>query len=569
MRALFTLLFGLIFTTLSFSQIYPDKYFIGFTDKNNSPYSIENPQEFLSQRAIDRRERYNIHIDEHDLPVNPLYLQAITNIGVQLINPTKWLNGVTIFTDDPSKLEEIANLPFVKNIRKNVVKSENKTFPEIKDQFSLNKPFGMNEVMQVLIAGYKSGNDINSLNYGQGYNQINMIGGIELHDAGFMGQGMVIAILDGGFVSVNVMAAFDSLYMDGRILGTRDFVSGGSNVYQGSSHGTAVLSTMGANLPGQLIGTAPEASYWLFRTEDTGSEYTIEEYNWSSGAEFADSVGADVINSSLSYKTFDEPTYDHTYTEMDGNTAPSTIAADMAASRGMIVVNSAGNDGGSSTWPYVGAPTDGDSVFTIGAVDASGEYVYFSSIGPTADGRLKPNFMAQGLDAVVASPNGGTGTSSGTSFSSPISAGITACLWQANPTMNNMDILSSIQQSGSMALDPDNEMGYGIPNFGLANLILSGFNTGLVAEINAIDVFPNPFLDDLKVVYNSPDTQRISVEVFDLNGKMVYSQQNIRRNFGLNYFKVGGLENVQRGIYFLKISSDVIIATKKIVKFKS
>jgi len=458
MKALFTLIFGLLLTTFSFAQISPEKYFIAFTDKNNSPYSIENPQQFLSQRALERRERYNIAIDEFDLPVNPQYLEGVAAVGVQLLNPTKWLNGVTIYTNDPSRLDLIANLPYVKSIRKNVVKSENKIFPEIYDQFSLNKPFGMNEVLEELKSGYKSGNSSNSLNYGEGFNQINMIGGIALHDAGFMGQGMVIAVLDGGFFATEGMEAFDSLYMNGRILGTRDFVSGGTNVYQGSTHGTAVLSTMGANLPGQLVGTAPEASYWLFRTEDTGTEYMIEEYNWASGAEYADSVGADVINSSLSYKTFDEPLYDHTYSEMDGNTAPSTIAADMAASRGMIVVNSAGNDGGSGSWPYIGAPADGDSVFSIGAVDADGQYVYFSSIGPTADGRIKPNFMAQGANTVVASTNGGTATSSGTSFSSPISAGITACLWQANPSMNNMEILNAIQLSGSMASNPDNQI---------------------------------------------------------------------------------------------------------------
>jgi hypothetical protein len=379
---------------------------------------------------------------------------------------------------------------------------------------------------------------------------------------------MVIAVLDGGFYATDGMDAFDSLYLNDRILGTRDFVGGGTNVYQGSTHGTAVLSTMGANLPGQLVGTAPEASYWLFRTEDTGTEYTIEEYNWASGAEYADSVGADVINSSLSYKTFDEPLYDHTYAEMDGNTAPSTIAADMAASRGMVIVNSAGNDGGSSTWPYVGAPADGDSVFSIGAVDADGQYVYFSSIGPTADGRLKPNFMAQGANTVVASTNGGTATSSGTSFSSPISAGITACLWQANPTMNNMEILNSIQLSGSMASNPDNQMGYGIPDFGLANLILSGFNTDLVSETNDIDIYPNPFYDELKIVYNSADTQQISIEILDISGKLVYSKQNIKRNSGLNYFKITNLEDLHRGVYFLKISSDVMIVSEKIIKFK-
>jgi hypothetical protein len=568
MRSLFTLLFGLLLTTSSFSQIYPEKYFIEFTDKNNSPYSIENPQEFLSQRALERRERYNIAIDEYDLPVNQQYLEGVAAVGVQLINPTKWLNGVTIYTNDPSRLDLIAYLPYVKSIRKNVVKSENKTFPEIYDQFSLNKPFGMNEVLEELKSGYKAGSSVNSLNYGEGFNQIDMIGGIALHDAGYMGQGMVIAVLDGGFYATDGMDAFDSLYLNNRILGTRDFVGGGTNVYQGSTHGTAVLSTMGANLPGQLVGTAPEASYWLFRTEDTGTEYTIEEYNWASGAEYADSVGADVINSSLSYKTFDEPLYDHTYAEMDGNTAPSTIAADMAASRGMVIVNSAGNDGGSSTWPYVGAPADGDSVFSIGAVDADGQYVYFSSIGPTADGRLKPNFMAQGANTVVASTNGGTATSSGTSFSSPISAGITACLWQANPTMNNMEILNSIQLSGSMASNPDNQMGYGIPDFGLANLILSGFNTDLVSETNDIDIYPNPFYDELKIVYNSADTQQISIEILDISGKLVYSKQNIKRNSGLNYFKITNLEDLHRGVYFLKISSDVMIVSEKIVKFK-
>lgn len=568
MKALSTLIFGLLVTTFSFAQISPEKYFIAFTDKNNSPYSIENPQEFLSQRALERRERYNIAIDEYDLPVNPQYLEGVAAVGVQLLNPTKWLNGVTIYTNDPSRLDLIANLPYVKSIRKNVVKSENKIFPEIYDQFSLNKPFGMNEVLEELKSGYKSGNLTNSLNYGEGFNQINMIGGIALHDAGFMGQGMVIAVLDGGFFATEGMEAFDSLYMNGRILGTRDFVSGGTNVYQGSTHGTAVLSTMGANLPGQLVGTAPEASYWLFRTEDTGTEYMIEEYNWASGAEYADSVGADVINSSLSYKTFDEPLYDHTYAEMDGNTAPSTIAADMAASRGMIVVNSAGNDGGSGSWPYIGAPADGDSVFSIGAVDADGQYVYFSSIGPTADGRIKPNFMAQGANTVVASTNGGTATSSGTSFSSPISAGITACLWQANPSMNNMEILNAIQLSGSMASNPDNQMGYGIPDFGFANLIMSGFNADLVVLPNAVDIYPNPFYDEIKIVYNSPDTQRVSIEVIDLNGKLVYSKQNINRHFGLNYFKISGLESLRRGVYFVKISSDVMIVSEKIIKFK-
>lgn len=562
---LIVLIFGV---NIAFSQVYPDKYVIEFTDKNDSPYSINNPEEYLSQRAIDRRERYGIAIDEYDLPVNPQYIQAVADIGVEILNPTKWLNAVVIYTTDLSKLDEIEALPFVKTVRKNIVNPVNKILPEESDIISLNKPFGINELMSELQTNYKSGASINSLNYGQGYNQINMIGGIELHDQGFMGQGMVIAVLDGGFSSTDIMNAFDSLYMNDRILGVWDFVSRSANVYQGGAHGTAVLSTMGCNLPGELIGTAPEASYYLLRTEDTGSEYLIEEYNWASGAEYADSVGADVINSSLSYKTFDDPNQDHSYNDMDGNTAPSTIAADRAMSRGMIVVNSAGNSGNDPVWPYVGAPADGDSVFTIGAVNPEGELAGFSSIGPTIDGRVKPNFVAQGAQAVVASTNGGVGTSSGTSFSSPISAGITACLWQFDLYLTNMDVLDAIQMSGSQADNPDNQMGYGIPNFGMASLIAKGFNTDLISEPNDIDVFPNPFIDELKIVYNSPDTHSVSIRLYDIAGKLLYSRHNINRKYGFNYFHVGGLHQLRHGIYFLKVYSNTEITTKKVLKVK-
>jgi len=568
MKKLSLLVLMIFSVNFAFTQVYPDKYVIEFTDKNNSPFSIENPEEYLSQRAIDRRERYEIPIDEYDLPVNPQYLEAVAEIGVEILNPTKWLNAVVIYTTDQSKLDEIEALPFVKAIRKNIVSPENKILPDESDFISLNKPFGMNEVIRDAEPGFKSGNSTSSLNYGEGYNQINMIGGIELHDQGYMGQGMVIAVLDGGFSATDYMAAFDSLYMNNQILGVWDFVSRTSNVYQGSGHGTAVLSTMGANLPGELVGTAPLAAYYLLRTEDTGSEYLIEEYNWASGAEYADSVGADVINSSLSYKTFDDPNQDHSYDDMDGNTAPVTIAADRAMSRGMIVVNSAGNSGNDPWWPYVGAPADGDSVFTIGAVNPQGEYASFSSIGPTIDGRIKPNFVAQGQQAVVASLNGGTTTSSGTSFSSPISAGMVACLWQFDPNMTNMEILESIQMSATQANNPDDYLGYGIPNFGVAALIAGGFDTDNIAQPNEIDVFPNPFAGELKIAYNSPDTQSVSIELYDVAGKLLYSRDNISRNYGYNVFYVDGLQDLNYGVYFLKIYSDAVIATKKVLKAK-
>ncbi|MBE0639582.1 MAG: S8 family serine peptidase [Bacteroidales bacterium] len=563
--SLLVLLASFIITAMN-AQVYPDKYFVAFTDKNNSPYSIENPEAYLSPRAIERRNRFNIPIDVHDLPVNPQYLQEVANIGVQLINPTKWMNGVTIYTTDPSKITQIEALPFVQSVYKASKAPAVHPKTRFDQEVSLNKPGQASELIEPSGSILKSAKKILSLNYGLGYDQINQINGIPLHDDGFQGQGMIIAVLDGGFSSTNQMAAFDSLYMNGRILGTRDFVSGGENVYQGSAHGTAVLSTMGANLPGELIGTAPQASYYLIRTEDTGSEYIIEEYNWASGAEYADSVGADIINSSLGYIDFDDPSQNHLYSHMDGNTAPSTIAADRAISRGMIAVNSAGNSGNSSTWPWIGAPADGDSVFSIGAVDVNGNIAGFSSIGPTYDGRLKPNVSARGSSTVIASTNGGTATSSGTSFSSPIIAGMTACLWQIDPTIRNTQILEAIQNTGNYAFNPNYQYGYGIPDYNQARAVLTTINQGLAENPGEMSVFPNPFEDRINIVYNSLDTQKVFIEIYDLVGKKVYSQESKPLKFGHNYFEVSNLSSLRKGIYMVSIYVDEKMATQKIVK---
>lgn len=550
------------------AQVFPDKYFVAFTDKNNSPYSIQNPETFLSQRAIDRRARYNIPIDIHDLPVNPQYIEAVANIGVEIINPSKWLNGVTIYTTDPAKVVQIQALPFVQSVYK--AKPAPKQHPKaiFDDAISLNKHSWENETISDLPGALKDSRKVSSLNYGLGFDQINQINGIPLHDDGYQGQGMIIAVLDAGFSSATTMSAFDTLFMNGRILGTRDFVSGGTNVYQGSFHGTAVLSTMGANLPGELIGTAPQASYYLIRTEDTGSEYIIEEYNWASGAEFADSVGADIINSSLGYIDFDDPAQNHLYTDMNGNTAPATKAADRAASRGMIAVNSAGNSGNSSSWPWIGAPADGDSVFSIGAVDANGNIASFSSIGPTADGRLKPNVVARGSSTIIAGSGGGTATSSGTSFSSPIIAGMTACLWQINPSLDNMSILEAIQQTGNYFANPNYQFGNGIPDYNLARLSLSTFNNGSAVTPGEMRVSPNPFTDRLDIFYNAPDTQLISVDIFDLSGRRIYSQTMETHRVGVNYFEIAGLESIKKGVYTIRLVADNKLTSQKIVKIR-
>ena len=267
----------------------PSKYVVYFRDKNNSPYSVNNPQQYLSQRALDRRTRYNIAIDTYDLPVNPQYVSGVQGVGVVILNKSKWLNCVTIWTPDTSVLSEIAALPYVQSVTSIARRKANDRNP-VKD-FSRGKA-----PKERTKNTAKSGNT--TIDYGLGSNQITMFNGQVLHQLGFMGQGMQIAVLDAGFQGADVHDIFDSLFVNNQILGTRDFVNpGNSDVYQFNTHGTYVLSCMGGNLPGQMVGTAPKASYWLLRTEEGASENIIEEYNWSSGAEYADSAGADVINS--------------------------------------------------------------------------------------------------------------------------------------------------------------------------------------------------------------------------------------------------------------------------------
>ena len=559
MRKIFTFLVFSLITLISFSQVAPDKYWVKFTDKNDSPYSINNPGEFLSQRALDRRAAQGIEIEENDIPVNPAYVQGIKDAGATVLNVSKWFNSAVIYTTSSSVISSINALPYVLSVEKagGANPSENDT----------EKPFFKNESFSKIPEGdlLKSVTSGNSYDYGQAYNQIDMLNGIPLHDAGFDGAGMIIAVLDAGFLNVNSLSVFDSLWDNNQILGTRDFVNPQSpNIFNSHYHGCMVLSTMGGNLPGQMVGTAPKASYWLIRTEDADTEYLIEELNWVAGAELADSLGADVINSSLGYTTFDDPSQDHSYSDMDGNTAPITIGADIAASKGVLVCNSAGNSGGSS-WQYIGAPADGNEVFSIGAVDANGNYASFSSTGPTSDGRIKPNVVAQGSGSTVISPWDGTVSSgSGTSFSSPITAGMVACLWQANPEKKNTEIMEAIQESATLAGNPNNQLGWGIPDYSLAKNILTVIDNEIDNNKANILAYPNPFKDELFVSLTDESDDIRSIELYDLTGKMILSQ-NVNSSLEQNV-KLNSAENLDAGIYFMQVTINDRVVTKKVIK---
>ena len=411
----------LFFVSATSAQKY--KYRVSFTDKSNSVYSTINPSAFLSQKAITRRINQGINITQEDLPVNKSYLDSLITKGVLVYNSSKWFNSCVIGVNDTNLMPAITALPFVSSVVKVVAfnnKKKKNTKPSDASVVKSSKVFFNPDITPNFILGNKqqykydktkqSGRNIN---YGVSLTQIDMMNGTFLHNQGYMGNGMTVAILDGGFWGVNLLNAFDSLWANGQILGTRDFVEPGGNVFDQATHGMMVLSEMGAYLPGELVGTAPKANFWLIRTEDVNSENLIEEDNWAAGAEFADSLGADIISSSLGYTTFDDTLMNHKYQDLDGKTARVSIAATTAARKGILVVNSAGNSG-SSPWRYVGTPGDADSIITVGAVDAQGAYALFSSQGPTSDGRIKPTVSAMGQGAIVAI-NGGTSPGNGTS----------------------------------------------------------------------------------------------------------------------------------------------------------
>jgi hypothetical protein len=438
------------------------RYIIRLKDKATNPYTLNNPAAYLTNRAIQRRTRYGIVIDSLDLPVTPRYIDSIRLAGaVTILNTSKWLNQVAIQTNDAAALTKINGFAFVAGFNAlgaNFIQPVNKVL----DPPYLNQP-----ILPATPAGL---NDY--YNYGQSYGQVHIHQGEFLHNHGFRGEGMQLAILDAGFFHYLSLPTFDSMRNNGQVLGTWDFVAGNASVDEDHSHGTQCLSTIAANMPGVFMGTAPKTSFYLYRTEDVGSEYPIEEQNWAAGAEKADSLGVDICSVSLGYNIFDNGIFNHTYADMNGNTTIISRAADFAAKKGMLVVAAAGNDG-SNSWHYIAAPADADSILAVGAVSTSGAIGSFSSFGPSSDGQIKPAVAAVGSGAVIVNvANGQPTLGNGTSYACPNMAGLATCLWQAFPEVDNMAIIDALQKSATRATNPDDRVGYGIPDTKKAFVIL-------------------------------------------------------------------------------------------------
>lgn len=502
------------------------KHVIFFTDKNETTFSLSQPSAYLSARAIARRTKYAIAVDSTDLPVVEKYIDSIRLAGsVSILGKLRWMNAVIIQTSDAAALTKINTFPFVK-------KRDSIAYRKISGKLINKEPYNVtpysfnNQRQQRILA--------DSLNYGNTATQIKIHHGEFLHNIGASGQGMQIAFLDGGYFGYLSNPFFDSVRIQNRILATRDFVLNETSVNEDNAHGMMCFSIVAGNIPGSYIGSAPYASFYLLRTEDTGSEQLIEEYNWGSGAEYADSAGVDVISSSVGYSNFDDPAYNHSYTDMNGNTTIVTRYADLAAKKGMLVVNSAGNEG-NKAWKYIVAPADGDSVLSVGAVNSVGAIANFSSFGPTSDGQIKPDVVSVGQGTFLSTNAGTVGTNSGTSFSGPNMAGLATCLWQLFPEFNSYKIIETLRRSADRFTAPHEQYGYGLPDMKkatgiilaeLSNINASITNCNIAVQWNSKDISTMQYIVQRKM---PGETNYTNIQTINAKGNS-FSAQNYQYN---------------------------------------
>lgn len=535
-------LFFCVLLLFTGSSLYgqTDRYAVYFSDKLQSPYSIEKPEEFLSARSIERRLRQNIPITQQDFPVNENYVSIVKENADRISYRSKWFNALLVEATEV-QIEEIKMLPFVLKVDYVAPGTQaqrvERARPEINGE---GKKLSNNSDYQ------------------------NEILGVDLmHEAGFRGENILIGVFDGGFLNVDVLPFFNHVFENNKMLYTYDYVRGGDYVYDYDRHGTEVLSTIGAYKENEIVGTAYNADFLLCITEEVASEYRIEEYNWLFAAEAADSVGVDVINSSLGYNTFTDPVMDYTYEDLNGDAAVVSIAATIASEKGILIVSSAGNEG-SKTWKYLTAPSDAFNSLVVGSVTAALERSSFSSIGPTADGRLKPDVMALGTSAVVGKVDGSVGFNNGTSFSSPQIAGLAAGVWQANRNLTVIELITRLQNSGTNSSLPSNSMGFGVPHFVRAhnNIVLSVEENSLIN----FKVYPNPIATGelfISLKKGSP-IGNLEVKVHGSDGKLLL-EKNIHAHLEKRVASLD-VSELPSGIFTITINHKKVTEKLKILK---
>lgn len=538
MKKIFIFLF-LVSSFICFSQ---EDAWVYFKDKPNSVTDLANPLTILSQRSLDRRTAQGIALDIKDVPIYQPYIdEIVASTGITVKAKSKWLNCLHVrgLQTDINALKLLPSVLRVDFADKSLNSTKRITVkPKLKP---------VKKVLETTI----------NFNYGTSANQIQMLNGHLLHQLNYTGFGKIIAILDAGFPGVNTAQPFQRLRDNNQILGGYDYVNKSSNFYTANSHGTLVLSTMGGFKDGQLVGTAPDAQYYLFITEDVADENPVEESNWVEAAEEADRLGVDLITTSLGYFGYDNPAYSHTYSDMTGNSNFASQGANIAYSKGIIVVASAGNEGGDiNIEKHIGVPAEALGVIAVGAVKADKVYASFSSIGPSFDGRVKPDVMTQGQSSVLSDTAGNITTANGTSFSCPIMAGMVACLWQALPGKTSQEIKQLITQSADRFSLPTNQYGYGIPDFSLA--LANGLSVDSFSK-NDFLVFPNPTSDFISIVLPNKSDAKIFV-IYNVLGQKVMEKKITLQSSSIS------LKSLNSGLYFYKLESSSFSKSGKIIK---
>ena len=487
----------------------PTCYRIYLKDKANSPYSIDNPSAYLSQRAIDKRARFNIPITEQDLPVNPQYKQQILGLDAEMhfLAVSKWMNTVTLYCPDSTVVPQIEALPFVDSVM------------AVGNYILHDLPVYQIPENPVPLVHNTLSTSKETIDYGDGLSQIALLNGIPLHEEGFRGEGMLIAVIDGGFFGIETISFYQELENSGRFYGHYSLMPDFVDTLQSDwseVHGTIVTSAMAANTDGEFVGTAPGASYALIHTEWVGSEEIIEEDFWANGAEIADSIGADVVSSSLGYRAFpDFPQNDISYENMDGVHSIASQCATILGQKGVIVCVAAGNDG-SNQYYHISRPGDAFDILCVGACSADSLIAEFSSHGPSYDGRVKPDITSQGVATACYYPYDMLSTADGTSLATPVAAGMCACLWQAMPVYTATEMMQIIRESSHLYHNPNPEFGYGIPDFYKAYTTHVGIPDYNPLRLN---VYPNPVTDQLNIV--NPDGNIQVVTLYNASGQLV------------------------------------------------
>ncbi|MDD6185265.1 MAG: S8 family serine peptidase [Bacteroidales bacterium] len=525
----------LLFVTAVSAQS-PAKYWVAFTDKKGTPYSIDKPEAFLSPRAIELRKAHSIAIDERDLPVNPDYVRQVLALdtAARCFTTSKWLNGMTVYALREDMKEAIEKLPFVDSVQRTDVPKDT-LLPPWEPAYI----FPGNGGRPICSYQYDIQKN-NDFDYGKASQQVRVNNVQWLHRMGFRGENMQMMVLDGGFQNIDTISCLKAMREDHRLLGARNFVEPEKDPMRKHSHGTMVLSCIASYLPGKLVGTAPMVQVYVAQTEESGSEDRVEEDNWVAGLEYADSLGCQVLNSSLGYTTFDDTVNQRIYADLTGEVSRASRGATIAASKGLLICNSAGNEGGKK-WKYLGTPADAKDILTVGAVNTKRKRAYFSSFGPTADGRIKPDACAVGRNTYISTPVGIITMADGTSFSSPMLSGMVACLWQAFPEKSNYEIMEAVRQAGDRNIrfngkvivqpDTNDGYGYGITDFLRAYNILKYGDEGVMihnySQENAV-----PTSNMFGFTLNQQDysnLQVIATPLTFLNGKVTVGKPKIAK----------------------------------------